>query len=119
MGRSMGSHAGRKPYKGPTPRRKIGSRRECAICSDNIFQTQFPKQPHVHSQDGSEQHSSDVCFKCYGQHIEAEVDSKGPDSVSCPQCPHVLSEPEVRKLARRVGIYQKYMRSSFYHSLPF
>ena len=88
----------------PQPDRKKPklSRKECLICTDEVVKNQYPKKPHA----GHEQHTSDVCFKCYNQHIEAEIDQKGPDLVSCPQCSQTLSEPEVRKLTR-VATYKK------------
>lgn len=63
-------------------------------------QNQFPKLPHA-SEDKGEEHGSDVCFKCWDEHLKSEVGSKGFEAVSCPQCPKTLAEIELRKLAKR------------------
>jgi hypothetical protein len=90
----------------PPPERKRAriTRKECIICVDDVAANQFPKKPHA---GDDEQHTSDVCFKCYNQHISTGVDHKGSELVRCPQCLQTLTEPEVRKLAR-VATYQKW-----------
>lgn len=89
----------------PDRKRTKISRKECLICLEDIAKNQYPRAPHA--QSGSGQHSSDVCFKCYDQHIEAQVNGTGSGIVNCPQCSQALAEPEIRKLARHVGTYQK------------
>ena len=81
-------------------------RKECSVCLSDVATNQYPKKPHA-----GEQHSSDVCFKCFDQHIKTQVDSTSSGIVSCPQCLQTLAEPEVRKLAKHVATYQKYAAS--------
>lgn len=76
--------------------------KECTVCLDALSKTFFPESLH------SEQHSSDVCFKCYDEHIESELYNKHSERISCPQCPQTLTEPEIRKLTQRAVTYQKY-----------
>jgi hypothetical protein len=40
----------------------------------------FPEIPHV-SEHG---HGNDICYECYRLHLDAEVDNKMWDQVSCP-----------------------------------
>lgn len=63
---------------------------------NDVAANQFPKKPHA----GDDRHTSDVCFKCYNQHIGVGLDHKGSDLVTCPQCSQKLTEPEIRKLTR-------------------
>jgi hypothetical protein len=78
--------------------------KECLVCLNECARNRFPK-PHTQSE--GEQHGCDVCFDCYDEHIEAEIDNKGAELVSCPQCPQTLTEPEIRQLTQRLNIYQK------------
>lgn len=91
----------------PPPSRKKAamSRKECSVCYDDVNKNRFPKLPHV--QDDNNVHTSDVCFKCFKEHLEVEVKAKGSDAVSCPQCKKQLEESEVRKLASSFS-YQEY-----------
>jgi hypothetical protein len=77
--------------------------KECTVCLDTLSKSLFPESLHA-----EQQHDSDVCSSCYDEHIEAELDNKSPDLISCPQCPHTLTEPEVRKLMQRTATHQKY-----------
>jgi len=109
MAPSPGTHAAKLAARRRKRKTNRKPRKECAICAERVFLNQFPKDPHAFSSQGDgQQHGSDVCFKCYSQHVEAEITNKGSDLVCCPQCPQILAEPEVRKLAQRCGTYQKY-----------
>ena len=82
-----------------TKRYNLG-RKECILCCNDVVKNQFPKLPHAAGLSGEEpHHSSDICFKCYSQHLEGEVKNKGFENVRCPQCAKTLVEGEVRKLA--------------------
>lgn len=84
----------------PSTKSKTLPRKECILCCNDVATNHFPKLPHASDPlDAESLHSSDVCFRCYSQHLEGEVESKGIDSVRCPQCPKTLVEGEVRKLA--------------------
>lgn len=73
-------------------------RTECSMCCTEVAVNQFPKLPHK----GATQHDSQVCLKCWEQHLETEVEAKPWDQVSCQQCSQVLEEKEIRRLASSV-----------------
>lgn len=80
----------------PRKRRSM-ARKECVKCCNDVVANRFPQLCHVKAQ----QHVSKVCFGCWDQHLKTEVENKGFEGVSCPQCSHLLQEPEVRRLARK------------------
>jgi hypothetical protein len=80
--------------------------KECTVCLDTLSKSSFPESLHA------DQHNSDVCAKCFDEHIESELDDKSYQLIGCPQCPQTLTEPEIRQLARAVT-YQKYDRPTF------
>jgi hypothetical protein len=88
----------------PTCRNTVPPHKECIVCLHECARNRFPEP---HAQSGGEQHGRDVCFDCYDEHIEAEIDNKGAELVSCPQCPQTLTEPEIRQLTQRLDVYQK------------
>lgn len=67
--------------------------KECSTCCLQKAVNQFPK--HVHTS----KHASEVCFKCWEEHLKAEVNNKDTASVQCAEYDEVLGEQEVRKLA--------------------
>jgi hypothetical protein len=70
--------------------------RICLVCDETKpSYTGFPKVPHV-SEHG---HGNGVCYACYRLHLDAEVDNKMWDQVSCPQCPLLLKRIEIWVLA--------------------
>lgn len=79
-------------------KRKI-SRIECIVCMNDVAKTQFPRLPHAIAGDGGHEHESQVCFKCWKEHLKSEIRSNGFQLVACPQCDKMLVEAEVRKLA--------------------
>lgn len=82
----------------PKPRKRVTiSRKLCIICTEDVPKNRFPKIPH--SQDDNDKHTSDVCFKCFSEHLSIEVVTKGHEGVGCPQCSQPLEESEIRKLA--------------------
>ncbi|KAK6432315.1 hypothetical protein LTR95_011517 [Oleoguttula sp. CCFEE 5521] len=70
--------------------------KECIVCTENVVKSRFPKLLHA----SAEQHTSDVCFKCWEQHLKVEVVAKDREIFSCPQCSQALEADEIRKLAR-------------------
>ena len=82
----------------PAPRKRVTiSRKPCIVCTDDVPKNRFPKLPH--KQDDDTKHTSDVCFKCFGEHLRIEVETKGHEGVGCPQCSQPLEESDIRKLA--------------------
>lgn len=82
----------------PAPRKRVTiSRKPCIVCTDDIPRNRFPKLPH--KQDDNDKHSSDVCFKCFSEHLRVEVETKGHEGIGCPQCSRPLEESDIRKLA--------------------
>ena len=82
----------------PPPRKRVTiSRKSCIVCTEDIPRNRFPKLPHP--QDDGNKHTSDVCFKCFSEHLRIEVEIKGHEGVGCPQCSKPLEESEIRKLA--------------------
>lgn len=82
----------------PAPRKRVTiSRKPCIVCTEDTPKNRFPKLPH--KQDDNEKHSSDVCFKCFSEHLRVEVETKGHEGVACPQCSKPLEESDIRKLA--------------------
>jgi hypothetical protein len=94
---------------GPTPLSSHDNTvptRICLVCDETKpTYTGFPKIPHV-SEHG---HGNDVCYTCYRLHLDAEVDNKMWDQVSCPQCPLLLKKIEIWALAT-VETMIKHMR---------
>jgi hypothetical protein len=84
--------------------------KECTVCLDTLSKSLFPESLHA------EQHDSDVCSSCYDEHIEAELDNKGPHLIGCPQCSQTLTEPEVCKLMQRTETHQKYECPTIYNT---
>jgi hypothetical protein len=70
-------------------------RKKCVTCCNEVALNRFPKLPHKKTQ----KHDSDVCFICWEQHLEAEIQSEGWKSVCCPLCEETLEEREIKKLA--------------------
>jgi hypothetical protein len=66
----------------------------------------IPKLPQKH--DAGDQHSSDVCFKCYREHLRHQVKDKDSEGVSCPQCAKPLDPSEAQKLASS-DTYREYV----------
>jgi len=88
------------------PRKKVTiSRKACIVCNEDVPRNRFPKIPH--KQDDNNKHSSDVCFKCFSEHLRIEVENKGHEGIGCPQCSRPLEESEIRKLASS-WTYQEY-----------
>lgn len=82
----------------PPPRKRVTiSRKACIVCTEDVPKNRFPKLPHA--QDDTNKHTSDVCFKCFSEHLRIEVETKGHEGVGCPQCSKPLEESEIRKLA--------------------
>ena len=69
--------------------------KECTVCLESVAKASFPAIDHA---EGDE-HSSDVCFGCWDQHIGSEIRLKSFEGISCLQCPQRLVEEEVRQLA--------------------
>lgn len=89
------------------PRKRVTiSRKPCIVCTEDIPNNRFPKLPHSQD-DNDNKHSSDVCFKCFSEHLRVEVETKGHEGVGCPQCSKPLEESEIRKLASSYT-YQEY-----------
>lgn len=84
-----------KPRKRPTI-----SYRECLTCCTDKPLNQYPKLKHAAA------HASDVCRKCWSQHLGTQITDKDASSVQCVQCEHKLTEPEIRKLCNS-GAYQR------------
>lgn len=80
--------------------------RSCIVCLDDVPTNLFPKLPHAISTDN--EHSSDVCFDCWDNHLMSNIKSSGYQGVSCPQCSQRLSETEVRKVAK-ASTYVEYV----------
>ena len=80
-----------------SPKRKKGKvvRKECTVCCTEVAINRFPKLPHK----GAGLHDRSVCFNCWEQHLATEIDSKGWDSISCPECEQRLDGSEIKKLA--------------------
>nr|OQO20253.1 hypothetical protein B0A51_13401 [Rachicladosporium sp. CCFEE 5018] len=53
-------------------RSRIGVKK-CIVCTNETFKTRFPKLPHA----DADQHTSDVCFKCWEVHLNGQVATKG------------------------------------------
>lgn len=75
------------------------SRKECIVCMTDVAKNQFPKLPHSASTTVEHEHDSQVCFKCWQDHLKSEVESNMFEAVACLQCSKLLVESEVRKLA--------------------
>jgi hypothetical protein len=90
----------------PARKRVTISRKPCIVCTEDVPKNRFPKLPH--SQDDNNKHTSDVCFKCFSEHLRIEVETKGHEGVGCPQCSKPLEESEIRKLASS-WTYQEYV----------
>jgi hypothetical protein len=69
--------------------------RTCLVCDETKPVTSFPRIPHISSHG----HGNDICYECYALHLEAEVDNKIWNQVSCPQCPMPLQEDEINVLS--------------------
>ena len=85
--------------------------KECTVCLELAAETSFPDNKHASGRE----HSSDVCFNCWNQHIESEIISKDFDGISCLQCSHRLVEEEVRRFANE-STYQTTRRSMLIHT---
>jgi hypothetical protein len=99
--------------KAPIRKKATISRKPCIVCTDDIPKNRFPLLPH--KQDDNNKHSSDVCFKCFSEHLCVEVKNKGHEGVGCPQYSKALEESEIRKLASS-WTYQEYVVP--HHSYP-
>lgn len=97
----------------PTRKKVTIPPKPCIVCTDDVPKNRFPKLPH--KQDENNKRSSDVCFKCFRDHLRVEVENKGHEAVSCPQCSKLLDEHEVRKLASS-QTYQECVTPDHSHS---
>jgi len=94
--------SGQKAVKSTIKSRKRGGTyyRECVTCCTSKAVSQYPKLIH------DAKHASDVCFRCWEQHLECEVGSKEAGSQQCPRCEKTALEPEIRKLAKSVTYHK-------------
>jgi len=70
--------------------------KECIICCEELPTYHFPGEaPHKPGQECN----SSVCFSCFEQHLQNEVDSKKWNEIKCPECAQVLEEQEIKALA--------------------
>lgn len=91
--------------KPPARKRITLPRKGCIVCPNNVATNQFPRVPHAQvKRDG---HDSDVCRKCYQQHLGNEFKNKDQEAVSCPHCAKPLVQSEVQKLTSS-QMYQEY-----------
>jgi hypothetical protein len=93
--------------KAPARKKVTISRKPCIVCTDDVPKNRFPKLPHKRA--ANNEHSSDVCFKCFREHVRNEVEIKGHEEADCPQCSQPLEESDIRKLASS-RTYKEYVR---------
>ncbi|KAG4025949.1 hypothetical protein MFRU_047g00130 [Monilinia fructicola] len=68
---------------------------ECRICTERLAPENFP-QSRITSTCG---HHPTVCKSCLTRYINTEVQTKASDQISCPQCPEMVSEIEIKAYA--------------------
>ena len=77
--------------------------KECIICCEEYPTYHFPGEtPHKPGQECK----SSVCFSCFEQHLQNEVDSKKWSEIKCPECAQVLEEGEIKTLALKTTYMQ-------------
>ncbi|KAK4540528.1 hypothetical protein LTR36_009166 [Oleoguttula mirabilis] len=81
---------------------------KCSSCDRSLPTTQFPKHP----EGSSCEHGRETCRRCWHQWLEAQVNSKSFDQISCAQCSNTLGQGEIRALATP-AVYQRYLDSEF------
>lgn len=90
------------------PPKRLLKRKECTLCCIEVALNRFPKAPHA----GHEQHGRNVCFKCWEQHLQVELNNKEWNNISCPECDKALEEHEIKKLDTSFvrPIYERYVK---------
>jgi len=79
-------------------------RKDCVICARKLAINQFPRQKHTPNCV----HERETCRHCFKNYIHAELMTKSPDQISCPECPNILQHEEVKALASP-DTFQRYI----------
>ena len=55
-------------------------------------------------------HPLRVCLPCFRHHIEVQMETVGPEHLSCPECPNPLQHDQIRHLASK-EVFERYETS--------
>jgi len=97
-------------------RKAIIRRRECAVCGDEKPSLEFPARAVTDTCD----HAAQTCSECLQSWMASEFETKGTEGIKCPECPAVLSYPDVQRAASRetFATYDKRCTLNALSSLP-
>ncbi|KAF8319082.1 hypothetical protein DL93DRAFT_2075402 [Clavulina sp. PMI_390] len=84
---------------------------ECAICSDDKPQSEFPPKPPT----GSCTHPSTVCNECLRSYTASSVTSLQYE-IKCPVCPCLMEHHDVQRVAT-ASVFARYDTLSFQRTL--
>lgn len=75
----------------PPPAKRInnGYYLECSMCCEEVYCNRFPRKPHANATVDCK-----TCFKCWGNHINRELELKDWDKLGCAQCGELLTPKE-------------------------
>lgn len=79
-------------------------KKDCTTCGRRLVTQQFPKALH-----GSKcTHERETCRRCWRQWLQAQVEHKHWDQISCCQCANLLTQSEIKALATD-ATFQRYV----------
>lgn len=67
----------------------------CTLCYEDV--ADWILASVAHRNDGEV--CDGVCSECWKHHLTAQVDSRHPDAITCPQCDGKLEEPVIERFA--------------------
>jgi len=89
-----------KPAPAPKPKPQ---KYDCTTCGRTLAASSFPN--HLPTDDCK--HPIDTCKVCTKQYITVQLDSTTNDKLSCPQCPEILANADVKRLGTKES-YARY-----------
>ena len=90
------SAAGDQPDLSNVPlESEISRHRDCVVCGDSKTTLDFPAKPPTTACE----HKPQTCTECLESWMTSEVDTKGSESIKCPECPQTLSYTDIQRAA--------------------
>ncbi|KXT00218.1 hypothetical protein AC578_7012 [Pseudocercospora eumusae] len=95
---------------------ELARMRECVCCGDSKHPIDFNSMPATETCD----HDSLTCKECMQSWLSSEFDTKGADSIKCPECPSQLSYADMQRVASEAMFekYEKILTRNALSSLP-
>ncbi|KXT18330.1 hypothetical protein AC579_936 [Pseudocercospora musae] len=89
---------------------------ECVCCGDSKNPIDFNPMPATETCE----HDSLTCKECMESWLSSEFDTKGAESIKCPECPSQLSYEDMQRLASEelFDKYEKMLTRNALASLP-